>query len=280
MPPESDLGGHDMPLIHGPFTFDAVNDADCQEFTFTSGGNGQTVAGQISNPGVAADFCHDTNGGNSANVGPDFGQGGNPDGYLYTETSSPGASGDQYTMTFDTVLDASVYQWQFNFYTCQRGPAAGNNDSTCVVQINENGAGWVTVASFGGSGDDTTTTVWVSRSVDLSESGANADSSTQVRILITSASETSWHADYGIDTVEIVGTELAAPIDQSGYGFYDDGTESGSTIDGSEDSGITESTSVTKQLRVQLDASGDPASRQYGLQVRKVGDANSEWRDV
>ena len=201
---------------YGPFTFDAQNDSDCQEFTYgsTNNGNGQTGGGNgtgnIAPPDTRAQFCHDTNGGNSSNVGPDFGQGGDPDGYLYTECSSPGATNDEYTMTFDTVLDASAEQWQFNFYTCQRGPSIGNNQSTCEVQINENGGGWTTVATFGGSGDDTTTTVWVSRSVDLSQGGANTDSSTQVRLLITNQNGgTTWHADYGIDTVEIVGTPLA-----------------------------------------------------------------------
>ncbi len=191
---------------HGTFTFDAENDSDCQRFDFTSDGNGQTSGVLISGPGTAADFCHDTNGGNSANVGPDFGQGGDPDGYLYTECSSPGASGDEYTMTFDTLLDALAEQWQFNFYWCQRGPAAGNNDAFCEVQINEDGGGWVTVATFGGVGEDSTSTVWNYESVDLSESGVNVDENTQVRIRIESQSETSWHADFGIDTVTIVGS--------------------------------------------------------------------------
>lgn len=211
---------------HGPFTFDASNDADCQAFTFTStnGGAGQTTTGVISTAGTAAEFCHDTNGGNSANVGPDQGQGGVGDGYLYSECSNPGAANDEYTMTFDTVLDASAEQWQFNFYTCQRGPAIGDNQSTCVVQINESGGGWATVTggSFGGSGQDTTDgTAWTSHSVDLSNGGVNNNSSTQVRILITTVAATVWHGDYGIDTVEIIGTVLL-DREQEGYRFRDD----------------------------------------------------------
>lgn len=192
---------------YGPYSFDAEDDSDCQAFLWTSS-QGQTVANTLDPAGTTAKFCHDTDGGNSVNVGPDYGQGGNPDGYAYSECSSPGASGDTYMCEFNTTLDASAEQWQFNFYTCQRGPAIGNNQSTCVVQINESGGGWTTVASFGGSGDDTTTTVWVSRSVDLSQSGANTDSSTRVRILITTQAATAWHGDYGIDTIEIVGTLL------------------------------------------------------------------------
>lgn len=199
---------------HGPFTFDTENDSDCQRFDFVSynGGAGQTSGVLISAAGTAAEFCHDTNGGNSTDVGPDQGQGGVGDGYLYTECSSPGANGDDYYMEFDTALDASAEQWQFNFYSMQRGPAIGNNHSVFHVQINESGGGWVTVASFGGTGEDTTSgTDWISRSVDLSESGANTDSSTLVRIWIeTDGPTNAWHADIGIDTVSIVGTPLVS----------------------------------------------------------------------
>ncbi len=63
---------------HGPFTFDVVNDSDCQRFDFVSdnGGAGQTVANVISAAGTASEFCHDTDGGNSVDVGPDQGEGG------------------------------------------------------------------------------------------------------------------------------------------------------------------------------------------------------------
>lgn len=196
---------------YGTYTFDAEDDTDCQAFLWNSS-QGQTVADTLDPAGTVAKFCHDTNGGNSSNVGPDSGQGGSPDGYAYSECSSPGANGDTYTMEFDTTLDASAEQWQFNFYTCQRGPAIGNNQSTCDVQINESGGGWSTVTGgdLGGAGDDTTTSTWVSRSIDMSESGANTDASTRIRLLITTQGPTNaWHADYGIDTVTIVGTPLA-----------------------------------------------------------------------
>jgi hypothetical protein len=197
---------------HGTFTFDAENDADCQAFTFTSDNNGndQTSAGVISSANTAAEFCWDEDGGNSGSVGPDSGQGGDPDGYLYTECSSPGASGDLYTMTFDTVLNASVEQWQFNFYSMQRGPSQDDNQSTFEVQINESSGGWFTVTGwyFGGNGVDVLASTWVSRSVDLSDSGANVDSSTEVRILITNVAATAWHGDIGIDTLTIIGTTL------------------------------------------------------------------------
>ena len=271
-----------MALTHGVFTFDVQNDSDCQRFDFTSinGGSGQGTPNVISAAGVASEFCHDTNGGNSTNVGPDQGQGGLGDGYLYTECSSPGANTDEWTMTFDTVLDASIMQWQFNFYTIQRGPAIGNNQSLCRVQINEDGGGWVTVATFGGVGDDTTDgTAWDSRSVDLSNGGANTDANTQVRILIESEAGTTWHADYGIDTVEIVGTDLAA-IEQEGFRFYEDGTESGSTPHELQDVDLEIGQEETFQERVLLDGTGDPPTTQYQLEYKESSDGAGEYRKV
>lgn len=273
---------------HGPFTFDSENDSDCQAFTFTStnGGSGQSSAGVISSAGTAAEFCHDTNGGNSTNIGPQFGQGGDPDGYLYTECSSPGANGDEYTMTFDTTLDASAEQWQFNFYTCQKGDDC---DSTCEVQINESGGGWTTVTggSFGGSGDPAKlntadTTVWTSRSVDLSEGGANTDSSTQVRILITSAGATTWHGDYGIDTVEIVGTPLGSR-DQEGYRWRDDdGSESGASWLQNQDTNhqMDHGSTDNIRLRILTDYEGDPDAEAVQLEYKEAGDPATEWRKV
>jgi len=110
-------------------------------------------------------------------------------------------------MTFDTTLNASTETWQIEFYTNQRHVVA-------QVQINENGGGWVNVgSSFGGEGGEVATggnDVWTKRTVDLSNSGANTDSSTQVRILLTFPSSVTnvWHNDYGIDTVTITGVTI------------------------------------------------------------------------
>ena len=194
---------------HGPFTFDTQGGADALAWTFTSPGD---VSG-LASAGTGRRWSHETDDSASVDVGPTSGQGGNPDGYVYTEMSSGGAFGDVFTMEFGTSLDALAEQWQLNFYTNQRGD---DNDVTCDVQINEDGGGWVTIATFGGAPDPNKVAlggadVWVSRSVDLSESGANANSSTLVRLQLTApASGTAWHNDYGIDTIEIVGSPLAS----------------------------------------------------------------------
>ncbi len=149
---------------------------------------------------------------NTGNVGPESGECQDPDGYVYTEASSPAAFGDTFHMTFDTTLDASTRTWQIDFSTNQRG---NDNDVVGQVQINESGGGWVNVgSSFGGSGDPDKVAsggndIWTKRTVDLSNAGANTDSSTQVRILLTfPSSGTVDHNDYGIDTITISGTVI------------------------------------------------------------------------
>lgn len=83
-------------------------------------------------------------------------------------------------------------------------------------------------------------------------------------------------ATFGTGTV----TTVAATFDQDGFAFYEDGTESGSTIDGSQDTGITETTGVTKQLRVQIDTTGNTPTTQFRLQYKLDTDAASEWEDL
>lgn len=266
---------------YGPYTFDAEDDADCQAFLWNSS-QVQTVANTLDPPGTPAKFCHDTNGGNSTNTGPDQGQGGVGDGYAYTECSNPGGNGDTYTVEFNTTLDASAEQWQFNFYTLQRGnDSIGENQTTCEVQINEDSGGWVTVEDVGGVGEDQVGgTVWQSRSVDLSESGANIDSSTRVRLLITTQTTTQvYYGDYGVDTFTFVGTP-SADIEQEGYRFYDDGTESGSVARQLQDTVDTIQRETTFQLRTLLNAVGDPDSIQYQLEYKEASDGAGEWRKV
>lgn len=199
---------------YGPFGFATATTDGSDDFLYTNtqGGpsqNGDTLPATTGNLQL---WWNDDDTG-STGVGPESGQEGDPEGYLHIEASDTGTGWDDtYDIEFDTTLDASAEQWQFNFYTNQRGD---DNDVTCQIQINENGGGWVDVgAEFGGSGDSDkvgtgVAQIWSSRSVDLSNSGANTDASTRVRILLTMPSDTgglSWHNDYGIDTIEIVGT--------------------------------------------------------------------------
>jgi len=195
-------------ITHGPFTFDADGDADELAWTWisSSGSDGLLPSN------TARSWSHDVDETVSTGVGPQSGQGGNPDGYVYTEASSPAALSDTFHMTFDTTLNASVKTWEIEFYTNQRGD---DNDVVAQVQIKEGLNPWTNVgSSFGGSGDPDkvssgSSSVWIQRTVDLSGSGANTNPSTQVRILLTfPSSGTVDDNDYGIDTITVTGTAI------------------------------------------------------------------------
>lgn len=194
---------------YGPFPFATFNGADHAEFFYESSQT-QPVAGEIAGPGVAAKFCHDTNGGNSANIGPQFGPNGDPSGYNVTECSSPGANGDTYRQRFLTVLDFSAERYDYNLETCQKGDT---NASTIDIEIREGGGAWITVGSFGGGSDPFKlntgdATVWTQRGVDLSQGGIRTHASTEVSFEITTQATTVWHGDYGTGNDEFVGTLL------------------------------------------------------------------------
>ena len=140
----------------------------------------------------------------SGNVGPTSGQGGVLDGYIYTETSGSAVS-QIFNLSLNQNIDASVYDVKFDFYTNQRGQS---NNVTCVVQTNENNAGWVDRGTtFGGELDVNKVAsagidVWVSRSVDLT--GLISHANTKIRLhLVLPSTGTIAHCDYGLDTFTI-----------------------------------------------------------------------------
>lgn len=188
------------------YTFDDAT-TDAASWVFTD-----PVGTGLQSGNVNRRWSFDTNDTPSTGMGPTSGQGGSPDGYVYTEASSPGAFNDEFYMEWDTTIDASVNSIVFNFYTNQRGNA---NDATCVVQTNENGAGWVDRGStFGGASDPdkvatSGTQIWSSRSVDLT--GLVSNASTRIRLkIVFPSSGVAWNNDYGIDTVSIVLSPLSS----------------------------------------------------------------------
>lgn len=189
-------------LTYGQFSFDADNDADESAWTFVSdnGSNG------LNPSNTARAWSHETGDTASGNVGPESGQAGDPDGYVYTEASSPAAAGDTFTMTFNTTLDASTYDWEVEFYWNQRGD---DNTATVQLQTNENSAGWTTEATYGSGGPDVPSSgaqVWNQETLDLSS--AVSDASTEVRFLVTLGSTGNiWNNDFGLDSITIRGAE-------------------------------------------------------------------------
>lgn len=105
--------------------------------------------------------------------------------------------------------------------------------------------------------------------------------------------------DGGIDSVSIWSRKLTAAevtalynggagldypfptYDQEGFRFRnDDGSESGASWLATQDVNITRGKNVNTRLRVLADVAGNTPTQQAALQYRKVGDADSEWRDV
>lgn len=73
---------------------------------------------------------------------------------------------------------------------------------------------------------------------------------------------------------------VSSVIEQEGFRFYADGTESGSTPLDSQDTDISIAKETTFQERVLLNATGDPASEQYQLEYKESSDGAAEWRKV
>jgi len=266
-----------MTIALGPYTLDSLANAE-SNFNFSDPlGTGL----QVEN--TARRFCWHDAGTTSSNVGPTSGAGGSPDGYVYTEASNPGAQDDEFTMELDQTLDCEANtDVTILFKTNQRGT---DNDATCQLQSNENAAGWVDRGTlFGGSGDSDKvatggTQIWSQRSIDISALGVS-HASTRVRILITlNSAGNIWNCDYGIDEVEVTGV-TASQIEQEGYRFYNDGTESGSTVRQNQDTVDTIGKEITFQLRVLLDADGDPPSEQFQLEYKEASDGSGEYRKV
>lgn len=68
-------------------------------------------------------------------------------------------------------------------------------------------------------------------------------------------------------------------LDLSAYRWRDDdGNEAAASWLAAENTSVSRAQEQNTRLRVQIDADGDPGSRQYKLQYRKVG--NDEWIDV
>lgn len=264
----------------GSYTFDTQTGGDADSFLYTD----QVVTDATLPQAADQDgyWCWTDIDTVSSNVGPEYGVGGDPDGYLYVEVSTGVAFDDECYLEFDTTLDASANNIEVQFKTNQRGD---DNDATCQVQTNENGAGWVNRgAVFGGPDDpDKVATsgsqIWSQRSVDLT--GLISHASTRIRIKLTMPSAgTIWNNDYGFDEIVFIGTTAVAK-EQEGHHFrLDDGSESGASDIGAQDSNIEAIRAVNRRLRILTDMDGDAPAEAATLQYKKVADGAAEWRDV
>lgn len=84
---------------------------------------------------------------------------------------------------------------------------------------------------------------------------------------------------YSIIALEVKGTLAAATLDQYGYrGRNDDGTEATATWKAAQNTTFGITPDARFRLRFGVNTPGDPASKQFKVQYRKVGAA--AWRDV
>jgi hypothetical protein len=73
----------------------------------------------------------------------------------------------------------------------------------------------------------------------------------------------------------------ALAVEQEGFRFRnDDGNETAATWRQAQDVVDSIPKNTNFRLRVLANHTGDPSSQQVTLQYRKVGDADSEWRDI
>ena len=75
--------------------------------------------------------------------------------------------------------------------------------------------------------------------------------------------------------------EKSSPMEQEGFRFFDDdANEASSTALATQDTNITRAKNLNTRLRGLGDSTGDRPSEGVTIQYRKVGDADSEWRNV
>ena len=88
-----------MGFTYGTYTWNSLGSADESNWTFTD-----PVGTGVQTENTARRWCWTDTDTVSVDIGPTSGQGGNPDGYLYTEASSPGDINDTFTMELNDFL--------------------------------------------------------------------------------------------------------------------------------------------------------------------------------
>ena len=212
-------------------------------------------------------WCHTNTGSPSSSTGPPSGT---PCLYFETSTSGTGqpAAGDIATVELRTAINASLYNVTVDFDHCEQG------DTTGVLYFDAwDGTQWNNIDSWNGN---STTTFTSESGYDLS-SYNNTDFKIRFREVVGTGSV--YTNDFAVTNIAIYGTDKA-DIEQEGFRFYADGTESGSSPLEAQDTDISIAKQTTFQERVILNATGDPPSAQYQLEYKETSDPASEWRKV
>jgi len=243
-------------------------DADVEaDFVFTDrAGTVETFGSGLYTRNTAGKWCLETNGSTtSSGTGPSA----NPAGrsaYIYDETSSPSASSTwamRRAISFNSLTQAITLNLIYNLNATVTGNVL--IEYATVASPNET-TDWTTLETI----PCTLTDSWISDSFDFS---GIFTATLWIRVRLDLPSD--FTSDIGFSTWNEVGLDIA-DYEQEGFQFReDDGTNIGSQ---DVDAGIPEDTNI--RLRILNDVTGDPPTTQATIQYRRVGDPDSEWRNI
>ena len=252
--------------VHVNQAFNALADCNDDFILYSSrfGGDNEAQTADNANGGY---WCWTSTGSPSSSTGPPSGT-----ACMYTETSSPSAVGDIFYAELRTAINAQQNDIHtVSFQTCTYGNTAGY-----LYFDAWDGTQWNNIASWAGN----STTTFTSRGpYDFGPSGydyTNTDFKIRFRVV---TGGTAYQNDFAVDTVYIE-YDSKASLEQEGFRGYNDGTESGSTPIANQDVNFSIAKDVVFQMRMLLNATGDPPSQQYLLEYKEASDAATEYRGV
>lgn len=234
-------------------------------------------------------WCWTDSGSTSSSTGPPSGT-----DCVYTETSSPTAVGDVYTMTLTDDIDASIYDLNdVSFDVCKQGDSAG----TIYFEAYD-GTTWNEIDSW--AGDSVTT--FASQSYDFGPNDLdydNTDFNLRFRVVVGG---TTYHNDFAIANVSISGDDKVTDpeitncgdedhyigetgITITGTTFETDGTDSRVRIDSSSaGTGTSQTQTDTSWADTSINFTASLGSLDYGtnyLFVRNdTGNENSVGYEI
>ena len=252
--------------VHVNQTFDALVDCNDDLILYSSrfGGDNEAQESVNANGGY---WCWTDAGSASSSTGPPSGT-----ACMHSETSSPSAVGDIFYAELRTAINALLNDIHtITFDTCMYGNTSGN-----MYFEAWDGSDWNIIDSWAGNA---TTTFTARGTYDFGPGDLdyiNTDFKIRFRIV---TGGTSYQNDFSIDTLYIE-SDPKGSLEQEGFRFYEDGTESGSTALEDQDVDLSIVRETTFQNRIIVNATGDPPTAQYQLEYKETSDPVTEWRKV
>lgn len=259
-------------------------------FSWTDGfetdfGNWQNVTGDD------RDWTRQSGGTPSTGTGPSGAATGSF--YVYTETSSPVVSSDEFILE-SNVIDGSaniVTVITFNEHMTGGAMDTGVPQGTLYVEAFD-GTTWNTIYTQAGINGATADGLnWQAKdalsavaNLDAAAGGPYTNSDLQLRFrFVVSGSGSAWQNDCAIDDIVVTGVDRNE-YEQEGYRWRnDDGSEifpGGASYRQAQDVVDSVGKETNIRLRVLVDATGDPVAEQATLQYKRDDEAATEWRDV